>query len=236
MLLTGRISTATHPVLAEHAVLGTVLVPGAALVDLALHAGRLTGRPAVEELTLHAPLALPRDTAVHLQVAARADGTVDIHSRAEHAPADEGWTHHATGTLTDPGAVPTPAPASGAWPPPGATPLDTGGLYPRLHTEGYDYGPVFQGVRAAWRDGDTLLADLELPARAAQDAARHVLHPALLDSALHLTSLLDGEPAPDGPSDGIALPFAWAGVTAHAQASVTARVRVTPAPTAPASS
>ncbi|GAA2231486.1 type I polyketide synthase [Streptomyces nogalater] len=230
VLLTGRISTATHPVLAEHAVLGTVLVPGAALVDLALHAGRLTGRPAVEELTLHAPLALPRDTAVHLQVAARADGTVDIHSRAEHAPADEGWTHHATGTLTDPGAVPTPAPASGAWPPPGATPLDTGGLYPRLHTEGYDYGPVFQGVRAAWRDGDTLLADLELPARAAQDAARHVLHPALLDSALHLTSLLDGEPAPDGPSDGIALPFAWAGVTAHAQASVTARVRVTPGP------
>ncbi|MFF7092328.1 SDR family NAD(P)-dependent oxidoreductase [Streptomyces rubradiris] len=230
VLLTGRISTATHPALADHAVLGTVLVPGAALVDLALHAGRLTGRPVLEELTLHAPLALPGDTAVRLQVAARADGTVDIHSRAEHAPADEGWTHHATGTLTDSGAAPAPAPASGAWPPPGTTPLDVGGLYPRLHTEGYDYGPVFRGVRAAWRDGDTLLADLELPAQAAQDAARHVLHPALLDSALHVTSLLDGEPAPDGPADGIALPFAWTGVTAHAQASVTARVRVTPGP------
>ncbi|MYW48374.1 acyltransferase domain-containing protein, partial [Streptomyces sp. SID161] len=89
LLLTGRISTATHPVLAEHAVLGTVLVPGAALVDLALHAGRLTGRPVLEELTLQSPLVLEADTAVRLQVAAGPDGTVEIHSRAEHAPADE---------------------------------------------------------------------------------------------------------------------------------------------------
>ncbi|MGW1597942.1 SDR family NAD(P)-dependent oxidoreductase [Streptomyces sp. NPDC002343] len=229
VLLTGRISTATHPVLADHAVLGTVLVPGAALVDLALHAGHLTGRPVLEELTLHAPLALPGDTAVRLQVAARADGTVEIHSRAEQAAADEGWTHHATGTLTDSDAAPAPAPvpAAGAWPPPGAVPLDVDGLYPRLHTEGYDYGPVFRGVRAAWRDGETLLADLELPAAAGQDAARHVLHPALLDSALHVTSLLDGEPAPDGPTDGVALPFAWTGVTAHARSALTARARVT---------
>ncbi|MEU0054520.1 type I polyketide synthase [Streptomyces sp. NPDC006309] len=228
VLLTGRISTATHPVLAEHAVLGTVLVPGAALVDLALHAGRLTGRPVLQELTLQAPLALPADTAVHLQVAAGADGTVEIHSRAEAAPADEGWTRHATGTLTGP-AAPPPA-ASGAWPPPGATPLDVTGLYPRLHTEGYDYGPVFRGVRAAWRDGGTLLAELELPAPARQDAARHALHPALLDSALHVTSLLDSGEAPAEPSDGIALPFAWTGVTLHAPASLTARVRVTPGP------
>ncbi|MFH9400875.1 SDR family NAD(P)-dependent oxidoreductase [Streptomyces sp. NPDC017638] len=227
VLLTGRISTATHPVLADHAVLGTVLVPGAALVDLALHAGHLTGRPVLEELTLHAPLALPGDTAVRLQVAARADGTVEIHSRAEQAAADEGWTHHATGTLTDSDAAPAPVPEAGAWPPPGAVPLDVDGLYPRLHTEGYDYGPVFRGVRAAWRDGDTLLADLELPAAAGQDAARHVLHPALLDSALHVTSLLDGEPAPDGPTDGVALPFAWTGVTAHARSALTARARVT---------
>ncbi|MEU6665900.1 type I polyketide synthase [Streptomyces sp. NPDC046727] len=223
LLLTGRISTATHPVLAEHAVLGTVLVPGAALVDLALHAGALTGRPVLEELTLQAPLVLPADTAVHLQVAAGADGTVEIHSRAENAPADEGWTRHATGTLT--GNAGAPAPMPGAWPPPGATPLDITGLYPRLHTEGYDYGPVFQGVRAAWRHGDTLLAELELPASARQDAARHTLHPALLDSALHVTSLLDGEA---DPGEGIALPFAWSGVTPHARGSLTARVRVTP--------
>ncbi|ALO91600.1 Modular polyketide synthase [Streptomyces hygroscopicus subsp. limoneus] len=224
VLLTGRISTATHPVLAEHAVLGTVLVPGAALVDLALHAGRLTGRPVVEELTLQAPLVLDTDTAVHLQVATGADGTVEIHSRPENAPADAGWTRHATGTLT--GSATAPPPASGAWPPPGATPLDVTGLYPRLHAEGYDYGPVFRGVKAAWRHGDCLLAELELPDSARQDAARHTLHPALLDSALHVTSLADGEP--DQSTDGIALPFAWTGVAPHGRGGLTARVRVTP--------
>ncbi|WP_030992164.1 type I polyketide synthase [Streptomyces sp. NRRL WC-3744] len=223
-LLTGRISTATHPVLAEHAVLGTVLVPGAALVDLALHAGRLTGRPVLDELTLQTPLVLAADTAVHLQVATGPDGTVEIHSRPENAPADEGWTRHATGTLTGPATAPPPAP--GAWPPPGATPLDVTGLYPHLHAEGYDYGPVFRGVKAAWRHGDQLLAELELPDSARQDAARHALHPALLDSALHVTSLVDGEP--DGSTDGIALPFAWTGVALHGQGGLAARVRVTP--------
>ncbi|MFE2043043.1 SDR family NAD(P)-dependent oxidoreductase [Streptomyces sp. NPDC059477] len=230
VLLTGRISTATHPVLAEHAVLGTVLVPGAALVDLALYAGRLTDRPAIEELTLQAPLVLDPGGAVRLQVSARPDGTVEIHSRAENAPDAEDWTRHATGTLTGPAAT-APAPDAGVWPPPGATPLDVTGLYPRLHADGYDYGPVFQGVRAAWRHGDTLLADLELPEAAAPDAARYALHPALLDSALHVTSLLDEAGAGDAPpAGGVALPFAWTGVTPHAQGARAARVRVTPGP------
>ncbi|MEU1217038.1 type I polyketide synthase [Streptomyces sp. NPDC005790] len=226
LLLTGRISTATHPVLSQHAVLGSVLVPGAALVDLALHAGRLTGRPVLEELTLQAPLALPGDHAVRLQVAARPDGSVEIHSRAENAHEDEGWTRHATGTLTGAGAL-TGTVEAGAWPPPGAVPLDTDGLYPRLHSEGYDYGPVFRGVRAAWRLGDTVLAELELPADARQDAARHTLHPALLDSALHATSLTGEDPGEDTPAGTIALPFAWTGVTAHGRGALTARVRVT---------
>ncbi|MER6694165.1 type I polyketide synthase [Streptomyces minutiscleroticus] len=230
LLLTGRISTATHPVLAEHAVLGTVLVPGAALVDLALHAGHLTGRPVLEELTLQAPLALPADTAVRLQVAVRPDGTVEIHSRPEDAPADEDWTRHATGTLAEQAAGTPPAPASGAWPPPGATPLDVAGLYPRLHAEGYDYGPVFRGVRAAWRHGDTVLADLELPASTKQDAARHALHPALLDAALHATSLADDGAGDTGTDGTVALPFAWTGVSLHARGALAARVRVTPGP------
>ncbi|MGF1338554.1 SDR family NAD(P)-dependent oxidoreductase [Streptomyces flavovirens] len=227
-LLTGRISTATHPVLSQHAVLGSVLVPGAALVDLALHAGRLTGRPVLEELTLQAPLALPGDEAVRLQVAARPDGSVEIHSRPENAPEDEDWTRHATGTLTGTGTdAPATTAQAGAWPPPGAVPLDTAGLYPRLHGEGYDYGPVFRGVRTAWRLGDTVLAELELPDEARQDAARHTLHPALLDSALHATSLTDEGPGDDTPAGTIALPFAWTGVTAHGTGALAARVRVT---------
>ncbi|MFB7085166.1 SDR family NAD(P)-dependent oxidoreductase [Streptomyces sp. NPDC056296] len=224
-LLTGRISTATHPVLTQHAVFGTVLLPGAALVDLALYAGRLTGRPALEELTLQAPLAIPEDRAVRLQVLARPDGTVEIHSKTEDAPEDESWTRNAIGTLTA-SVIAAPAPA-GTWPPPGSKPLDIGALYPRLHDQGYDYGPLHRGVRAAWQHGDTVLAELELPADARQDVARHTLHPALLDSALHATSLADGEPGEDGATGTVDLPFSWSAVAVHAPASLTARVRVT---------
>lgn len=58
--LTGRLSLATHPWLADHAVAGVVLVPGSAFVELALQAGDRAGCPHVEEITLERPLVLPR--------------------------------------------------------------------------------------------------------------------------------------------------------------------------------
>ncbi|MCP2094325.1 Acyl transferase domain-containing protein [Actinosynnema pretiosum] len=223
LLLTGRVSLATHPLLAEHAVLGAVLVPGAALVGLALHAGRLTGRPALTELTLRSPLVVPGESAVRLHVSATPDGAVEIHSRPDDGAGE--WTCHATGVLDLAGDDPGQAVAE--WPEPGATGLDVSGLYERMHAEGYDYGPVFRAVRAAWRaGGDTVLAELELPAEARHDAARYGLHPALLDAALHVTGLLDPR---DGAADAgvVELPFAWTGVTQHGSGALAARVRVT---------
>ncbi|MFE5664238.1 SDR family NAD(P)-dependent oxidoreductase [Streptomyces niveus] len=222
ILLTGRISTATHPLLAEHAVLGTTLLPGTALVDLAIRAGDLVGLPVLEELTLQAPLVLPGPGAVKLQVAAGTDGTVEIFSRAESEGEDAEWTRHATGTLT---RQATPAEPVGAWPPPGATAVDTDALYERMGADGFDYGPVFRGVGAAWRRGEEVYAELELPTGARPDAARFGIHPALLDAALHVSSLFDTD---DGRSEdgGVHLPFAWGGVTLHAAGASAARVRL----------
>ncbi|WP_425086209.1 SDR family NAD(P)-dependent oxidoreductase, partial [Streptomyces hainanensis] len=62
-LFTGRLGLAGQRWLAGHRVGGRVLLPGTALLDLALHAGRATGAPTVEELTLHAPVVLPEPTA-----------------------------------------------------------------------------------------------------------------------------------------------------------------------------
>ncbi|MGD0455800.1 MAG: benzoate-CoA ligase family protein, partial [Solirubrobacteraceae bacterium] len=67
-LFTGRLSLSSHPWLADHAVQGTVLVPGVALLELALHGGSQLGRGVVEELVLEAPLALPDEGAVELQL------------------------------------------------------------------------------------------------------------------------------------------------------------------------
>ncbi|MGV9271678.1 acyltransferase domain-containing protein, partial [Kitasatospora sp. NPDC003701] len=68
VLFTGRLSLATHPWLADHTVLGSVLLPGTGFVELALRAADQVGCGVLEELTLEAPLVLPERGAVQLQV------------------------------------------------------------------------------------------------------------------------------------------------------------------------
>ncbi|WP_405812533.1 SDR family NAD(P)-dependent oxidoreductase [Streptomyces sp. NBC_01520] len=220
--LTGRLSLATHPWLADHAVAGVVLVPGSAFVELALQAGDRAGYPHVEELTLERPLVLPRHGSVHLQVTAAAPGTdgrrqLAVHARPEGT--DDDWTRHATGVLAQQTA-PEPAPVA-VWPPEGAVPVEVSGLYGHLAEQGYGYGPLFRCLRAAWRLGDEVFAELALPDADAADGFG--LHPALLDSALHAIDLLDGQ-----DPTVMTLPFAWEGVTLHATGATALRLRLTP--------
>ncbi|WP_236005662.1 type I polyketide synthase, partial [Amycolatopsis pittospori] len=217
----GRLSRAAQPWLVDHAVLGTVLVPGAALIELAVRAGDELGCARVSELTLAAPMVLPETGGLAVQVvvgAADDDGRrpVSIHSRR---PEGESWTEHATGLLAPANAH--PAASDGVWPPAGAEALDVTELYPGLADAGLQYGPVFQGLTAAWLVGDEVCADLELPAAAHGDAGKFGLHPALLDAALHAIGLLPGN------VETTRLPFLWRDVVLHAAGATAARVRVT---------
>ncbi|MGK5638143.1 SDR family NAD(P)-dependent oxidoreductase [Streptomyces sp. URMC 126] len=225
LLLTGRVSVDTHPWLADHAVWGTVLVPGAALVELAVQAGDLTGGGMVEELTLQAPLVLPERGGVHLQLSAGAadeDGRrpLALHSRPEDAAPDAAWTAHATGFLA-PDTAPAPDWDLTAWPPPGATPVPVDTLYERLAGDGLGYGPAFQGLHALWEHGDDLYAEVRLGREQRDAADAFALHPALLDAALH--------PAAARTTGDVRLPFAWAGVTVHATGATALRVHLAPA-------
>ncbi|MGW2546268.1 type I polyketide synthase [Kitasatospora sp. NPDC001574] len=79
LLLTGSLSLATHPWLADHVALGTVLAPGAALVELAIRAGDEVGASALDELVVEAPLVLPERGVLQLQVAVgEPDGRIEI--------------------------------------------------------------------------------------------------------------------------------------------------------------
>ncbi|MBK3638996.1 polyketide synthase dehydratase domain-containing protein, partial [Streptomyces sp. MBT97] len=113
-----------------------------------------------------------------------------------------------------------------AWPPPGAEPVDVEGFYERVADAGYEYGPSFRGLRAAWRAGDEIFGEVELPDEAEDDADRFGIHPALLDAALHPVVLLNGGSAEDVA--GIRLPFAWADVALFAVGARVVRVRVSP--------
>ncbi|MFB7009864.1 MULTISPECIES: SDR family NAD(P)-dependent oxidoreductase [unclassified Streptomyces] len=256
VLLTGVLSVHDQPWLADHVVAGEVLLPATAFVEMALYAGELAGASVLDELVLTAPLPLPSDGAVALQVkVAGADDAgrraVLFHSRPHTPAGDRPWLRNAGGTLS-PAQPPADGGAAGvgtggvprphaSWPPEAAVPLHADGPgtgpYEQLAADGLRYGPAFRGMRAAWRHGEELYADIALPeaARAPRteaDRPEFVLHPALLDAALHalaLDGLVTNGSATAGPAaDGLSLPFAFSGVRVHTPGVQRLRVRMIP--------
>ncbi|MGV9547814.1 type I polyketide synthase, partial [Streptomyces ardesiacus] len=103
-VLTGRLSLDSHPWLADHAISGTVLLPGTALLELAVGAGDRVGCRHVEEFTLESPLALPEHGGTAVQVVLRETGAprrwaVELYARAGDAAPEDPWHRHASGTL-----------------------------------------------------------------------------------------------------------------------------------------
>ncbi|MFG2994798.1 type I polyketide synthase [Streptomyces sp. NPDC048257] len=232
LVLTGRLALSTHPWLSDHTVMDTVLLPGTAFVELALRAGEQVGCTTVEELAVEAPLTLAGQGAVRFQLAVDApDGagrrTLALHSRRAEAPAEEPWTRHATGVLAP--AAPTRPFDLTQWPPADAEPVPTDAFYPGAAAAGLGYGPVFQGLRAAWRRGDELFAEVALDEEYEGDAAAYGVHPALLDAALHAIGLGVPGASADAPGEGARLPFAWTGVRLYAAGAAGIRVRLTAA-------
>jgi acyl transferase domain-containing protein/NADPH:quinone reductase-like Zn-dependent oxidoreductase/NADP-dependent 3-hydroxy acid dehydrogenase YdfG/acyl carrier protein len=228
---TGRWSLADQPWLDDHRVAGTAIAPATLLVELALMAGRELRAPVVRELTLHEPMVLG-DAArtVQLSVGAADDAggrTVAVHSRGKDG---EPWRHHASGVIVpdrQPDRQAAPAATPIAWPPPGE-PVSAGEIYPALATAGLGYGPAFQGLRAAWRDGDRLHAEVHLPEGVSGiDPAGHLVHPALLDAALHVLALAGGAEGSSRGDEVARVPFSWAGVRLHATGATALRATLT---------
>ncbi|MEV5434410.1 polyketide synthase dehydratase domain-containing protein, partial [Streptomyces sp. NPDC052701] len=224
VVLTGRLSVDAQAWIADHDVLGRILLPGTAFVELAVRAGDEVGCAAVDDLTLEAPLVLTAAGGAAVQVVVGAADetdrrTVDVFSRAEGTEGT--WIRHATGLLAPRTTVPDFDLT--AWPPQGARRLEIEGAYERLANRGYLYGPVFQGLKAAWRRGDDVFAEVELPEESWEEGARFGLHPALLDSAMHVDLLLDGTDEDEGAT---MLPFSWNGVSLHASGATALRVHI----------
>jgi polyketide synthase 12 len=225
VVLTGRLSPASHSWLNDHAVNGVILFPGTGFVDLVIRAGDEVGLPAIEELTLQAPLVIP-PTGVPIRVVVGAPGeggsddkrVVSVFS----LPGEDGsnWVCNAEAIVTaqssDTGTELT------AWPPAGAVAVDVSDAYAQLAAKGYEYGPAFRGLTAMWRRGEELFAEVAVP----QDvqAGEFGVHPILLDAPLHALAVAAGL----DPSAGLALPFSWQQVTLHAAGATSVRARLAP--------
>jgi acyl transferase domain-containing protein/NADPH:quinone reductase-like Zn-dependent oxidoreductase/acyl carrier protein len=230
-LFTGRLSLHDQRWLNDHAVLDTVLFPATGFIELALCVGSELDAETIEELTFELPLILGDEHAAQLQViASGADEKgcrrLAIYARPQRVAGEEQapWTRHATGTVA-------PSEVRGSdregtedatWPPAGATPLETASLYARLAETGYEYGPAFQALRAAWQLGNEAVGESALSPEQAREAGGYNVHPALLDSALHvaLEAVLAAQP------NHLVVPFCVRGVCAQVRGASSMRVRL----------
>ncbi|TCO53680.1 type I polyketide synthase [Actinocrispum wychmicini] len=203
---TGRLSAQDHPWLADHEVNGTTLVPGSVFVELALAAGTQVGYPVVDELTLPTPLPLNGSVAIQVVVGTPSGGTRPVRVYARNG---SDWVLHAEGMCAKGSSVPA---RLDEWPPADAIPADVDELYSSLADKGFDYGPALLGVRAAWRRGGEIFAEVSV------EGSGFGIHPALLDACTHPLVMAGGTAA--------LLPFSWRGVAIHAPVSNTVRVRL----------
>ncbi|MGW6291036.1 type I polyketide synthase, partial [Streptomyces sp. NPDC055107] len=231
LVLTSRLSLRTHPWLADHTIGGVVLVPGTGLVELAVRAGDEVGCGVLDELVIEAPLVVPEQSAVRVQITVGGPDETGVRSVEVYAAPDDTtptgepltWTRHATGLL---------APAAGevaagtfdftAWPPPGAQRAVTDDLYVELIAHGHTYGPLFQNLRGLWRRGDELFAEAALAEEDQTEADRYGVHPALLDAVLH-PAVLEAV-ADDGAQ--VRQPLEWNRVVLHATGATVLRARL----------
>ncbi|MBW5262718.1 acyltransferase domain-containing protein, partial [Streptomyces sp. P01-F02] len=121
VVLTGRLSVEGMGWLADHEVLGSLLLPGAAFVELAVKAADEVGCGVVEELTLRAPLVVPERGGVALQVVVGGPDevgsrSVRVHSRRESAGAGGAWVLHAEGVVGGGAGEPVPSFDLTEWP------------------------------------------------------------------------------------------------------------------------
>lgn len=173
------------PYLADHKVQGEIVVPGAALAEMMLAAGRAflgAGPLCLADFDIARPLTLAGDDM--REVSTRFDEaahTCEIWSRRRLSSAD--FTLHATGHLAP--AVGTPVRLS---PPDPARSRSENAeaVYAAAARCGLDYGPSFRRVIETVLDGTTgtnRLAGAALPLGRFEDL--HVIDPTALDAALH---------------------------------------------------
>lgn len=175
------------PYLDDHRVDGGVVMPAAAMIELALAAGReLFGEVPLEIAEFDITKAMTFGEDETREVSTRYfehSDTVEIWSRRRFASGD--WILHARGALA-------PLPNAAALPlPPLPTVHDpilseTAEIYAAAERGGLDYGPRFRAVISTLRDETVGESRLRVPegGTGAYDD-RHVLHPVSLDASFH---------------------------------------------------
>ena len=220
-----ELSTVVLPFLADHQVQGTVVVPGAVFLEMALAAASVTYGSAcsVDDLVLHRALILD-DTCdpVVRTTLDEAKGTIEFTAFTAIGDGDFGWTVTATAELNTLGSPPAHDVATDDQP---AVHLTADEFYARTASLGFEYGDVFRPVREVGGGEGWARAQLSIPAGIADDLEDFHFHPALIDGAFQT---LFGTTATEGAGAGTYLPtrVRHSARLRQAQKDMTVHVRV----------
>nr|AOG74797.1 polyketide synthase [Byssovorax cruenta] len=199
------------PYLSDHRVFEHVVVPGAAVLELAhaaavAHAG--AGRYRIKGLVLQAPLLLPVTGEQRVQVVlseATAEGAeVTVYSQPSAAQPGEGWREHARGHVQsaleegERRAIHLAVIRARC-----RTEVSIVELYATWREAGLAFGPAFRGITQLWCGEGEAVSRVELPEEARDGAAGYAMHPALLDAALQTLGAALGS----GLGGEVCLPF-----------------------------
>jgi acyl transferase domain-containing protein/acyl carrier protein len=196
-----ELSIAALPFLADHQVQGSIVVPGALYVEMALAAAKATYGSvdySVDDLALERALILDDACDPVLRTTLNRDaGTVEFAALTATPGGDVKWTITATAELNT-------LSACGAGTPDGAEPLTTidgAEFYARAHAVGFTYGEAFQTITDLTSGNGWARADLATPARINDELDDYRFHPVLIDGAFQTligTTLL-GRETDDSP-------------------------------------
>jgi acyl transferase domain-containing protein/acyl carrier protein len=188
--------------LEDHRVLGRMVMPSPAYIEMAFEAHgreqRIDGAEGdwiIRNLEVQEGLLLPEDGSKTIQILLERDKDAkDAAFRVcglTERSGEETWRTHAQGRVAweaesqggfEPGA-PSLAELKGR----STAVEDSSGLYERLRSVGLEFGERFQGIRRIHRLGaGEALGEIELPEALQREAGPYRIHPALLDSCFHL--------------------------------------------------
>ena len=182
-----------HWVVNEHRLAGLALLPGTGFLELARAAyAELHDTDAIElaEVYFLSPLTFPANKSRPVRVVLNGD-TFKVISQVS----EDGWLEHTRGEIRAAASVPTAVHLTGNFVTEPPAP------------DAVLFGPRWQCLRSVAFDGDSGMAQLELPTDLGDDASIYLLHPALLDMAIGFITLRHGLPD--------SLPFCYRRLVMH---------------------
>ncbi|OBK23641.1 polyketide synthase [Mycobacterium asiaticum] len=223
-----ELSTAVAPFLADHQVHGSIVVPAAVFVEIALAAAQQTYGSfdhTVDNLVLRRALILDGTCDPILRTTLNQDtGALEFAAFTATSDGDVGWTITATAELN---TLTRPRSRRDA---PNGTDLTTTisgeEFYARTQTIGFQYGETFQSVRGITAAEGCATAELAVPALIADELDGYRFHPALIDGAFQTlfgANLLGPETA---ESPYLPTRIRQSAILGLPQAKMTAQVRV----------